>query len=145
MGFQFSLATVLRVRESIEKREERALQKILIEITRVTQMIEALNAMIAGAHIDREDAMRLMIPAGHLHTMQWEMQSAAEKKQTLLQILQTLEQQRDEQMKAYQAAHRDRETLTDMMDRQRGLYDVEQNRAQQKRLDDIVIARHHRS
>ena len=46
MAFRFSLATVLRVRESIELREERALKKIQMEMARVSHEIEELDACL---------------------------------------------------------------------------------------------------
>jgi flagellar export protein FliJ len=145
MAFRFPLATVLRVKENIEEREERALQKIQLEMERVRREIEELSAHLEKAHDAREQAMQRTIPAGHLHTMLWEARAAAEKKKALLHTLQILEEQRDQQMKAYQAAHRDRETLTGMFDEQRDAYEQEQTRTQQKHLDDIFIARRQRN
>jgi flagellar export protein FliJ len=145
MAFRFPLATVLRVKENIEEREERALQKIQLEMERVRREIEELSAHLENAHDAREQAMQRTIPAGHLHTMLWEARAAAEKKKVLLHTLQILEEQRDQQMKIYQAAHRDRETLTGMFDEQRDAYEQEQTRTQQKHLDDIFIARRQRN
>ena len=42
MAFRFPLATVLLVREHAEEREERALKKIQLEISRVRREIEQL-------------------------------------------------------------------------------------------------------
>jgi flagellar FliJ protein len=145
MAFQFPLATVLRVRESIEKREERVLQKLQTEMARITRHVDELSAAIVHAHQARELAMQQAVPAGHLHTMLWEANAAVEKRNSLLHHLQLLEQQRDKQMKIYQAAHRDREMLTGMLDQQRDAYEQEQARTQQKHLDDIFMARHQRS
>lgn len=145
MAFRFPLATVLRLRESVEKREERALQKIQAEIARVVHQIEDLTQQMENEKAAREQLLRKSLPAGHLHTMLWEVESAEEKKKALLALLQVLEEQRTQQLNIYQAAHRDRETLTDMREQHRDAYDVEQSRKQQKVLDDIFIARHHRS
>ena len=43
MAFRFSLASVLRLRESIEKMEEQSLQKIDMEIARVLHVIDELD------------------------------------------------------------------------------------------------------
>jgi len=48
-------------------------------------------------------------------------------------------------MKIYQAAHRAHETLLSMLHAQRTAYELEQARTQQKYIDDIFIARRHRS
>jgi flagellar export protein FliJ len=145
MPFRFSLATVLRIRESLEKREERALQKIQLEMAHVLRQIEELNAEIAKSHEMREQEMAQLIPASHLHMLLWQVQAAGEKRVTLFQNLLALEHQRDQQIKVYQQAHRDRETLTDMSNQQRDLYEQEQARGEQKSLDDIFMARRHRS
>jgi flagellar export protein FliJ len=145
MAFRFPLATVLRYRESIERREERALQRVQLEMARVSHQIEELNAAIARAHGTTEQALRQPMPASHLQSMLWEAQVAEERKNALLKTLQTLEQQREKQMKIYQAAHQDRETLISLFEQQRSVYEQGQVRAQQKFLDDIFIARRHRS
>jgi flagellar export protein FliJ len=145
MGFRFPLATVLQVRESIERREERALQRIQLDMTRVERQIEEFSTGIAKAHGSREEALRQTIPASHLQAMLSEAQSAVERKIALLRILQTLEEQRITQMKVYQAAHRDHETVLEMFREQRDEYARDQARAQQKFLDDIFMARRHRN
>jgi flagellar FliJ protein len=144
MAFRFSLATVLRVRESIEQREERALQQIQLEIARVLRQIEELSAAIAKAHDTQEDALRQPVPAGYLHGLLWEAQAAVAQREGLLSTLQALEQQRDKQMKIYRAAHRNHETLISMKRDQRNAYELEQARTQQKSLDDLFMARRHR-
>ncbi len=144
MAFQFSLAVVLRVRESVEEREECALQSIQLEVTRTQNQIEELNVAIGGAHRARENALRQAISGGQLHSLLWEEQ-AVEQQVCLFQgKLRELEQERDKQMKVYQAAHRDCEMLIDMRKKQRDIYDREWLRAEQKRLDDIFMTRRHR-
>lgn len=144
MAFRFPLASVLRVRESIEQREERALQRIQMEMARVSHQIEELTAMIAGAHDAQSEALRQPIPAGYLHTLLWEEQSAVERRKVLVTALQALEQKREKQIKIYQVAHRNHETLISMKNEQRTAYEMEQSRTQQKSLDDLFIARRHR-
>jgi len=145
MAFRFPLATVLRVKESIEKREERALQRIQLEMARVARKIEEIDEGIAKARREREQTMQQTMPAGQLQTMLWEAQSALESRKALVQALQTLEHQRDKQVKIYQAAHREHETLINLKREKRELYDLDQTRAQQKYLDDIFMARRHRN
>jgi flagellar FliJ protein len=141
MPFRFSLATVLRVRESLESNEERALQKIQLAMAHVVHQIEVLTTQITKLHQAREQALQQPISASHLHLLLQQAHGAGEKKESLLQDLQVLEQKRDGQIVRYQAAHRDRETLTDLSDKQRDAYDQEQLRAQQRSLDDIFITR----
>jgi flagellar FliJ protein len=145
VAFRFSLASVLRVRESIERREELALQKAELEVARVRRRIDELTGEIAKAIDAREKALQQPIQAHRLQNMDAEISSAAEAKQTLLETLQTLQQQRDAQMKLYQAAYNGRRMLTDLSAQQKTEYELEQDRAQQKRLDDIFASRWQRN
>jgi flagellar export protein FliJ len=144
-AFRFPLATVLRLRESIEQREERALQKIQLEMARVSHQIEQVTTHIAEAQAAREQALRQQIPAVELQTMLWGAQAAIAKKDALLETLHALEQQRIQQLNVYQAAHRDHETLLNMAAEQRSAYELHQARVEQKFLDDVFMARRHQS
>jgi flagellar export protein FliJ len=145
MAFRFSLAAVLVVRENAEKREEQALKTIQLEIARIALQIEELNTNIANTHNARERAMQHPIPAAQLHSFQQRVQAIAEAKKTFLHRLQILEIERARQMKVYQAAHRDLETIVDMFNEQREAHDREHDRNEQKRLDDIFGARRQRN
>jgi flagellar export protein FliJ len=144
MAFQFPLAVVLRVRESIERREERALQSIQLDVARALHQIEQLIAAIGGADRAREKALQQTISGGHLQSLLGEEQAAEQQLKSMLGQLRILEQEREAQMKVYQAAHRDREMLTDMLKKQKDVYEREWLREEQKRLDDIFMARRHR-
>ena len=144
MAFQFSLAVVLRIRESMEKREERALQSIQLDVSRTLLAIEELSVAIGGAQQARETALQQAISGGHLHSLLREEQVAEQGLRSLVGKLQVLEQEREKQMKVYQAVHRDREMLSDMMEKQKDIYEQEWLRKEQKQLDDIFMARRHR-
>jgi len=145
MAFRFPLATVLLVREHAEEREERALKKIQLEISRVRREIEQLDAEIVAAQNLREQALREPIPAFELQESLLRVKVAMDKRHQLALQLETLTRGLIGQLKIYQVAHRDREALTDMLEKQRETYDQEQARANQKRLDDLFMARRHRS
>jgi flagellar export protein FliJ len=145
MAYKFPLAAVLRLRESIERREERTLQSMQMEIGKVSRTIEELTAAIAGAREAQERVMRQPAPAGHLQSVLWECQAAAHRKDALQQQLVALQKKRDEQMQVYRDAHRDREMLSDLYSRNNQAYAVEETRTQQKQLDDLFGARHRRN
>jgi flagellar export protein FliJ len=145
MAFRFPRAAVLLVRENAELREERALLKIQQEMARVSRLIDELDAEIVDAHGSRDRAMVEPIPAFQLHSILLRAEDAAKQRKPLLEQLQTLLEDRNRQMKLYQAARRDHEALTDMLQKQRDSYEQEQTRKAQKLLDDIYIARRHRN
>jgi flagellar FliJ protein len=144
MAFRFPLATVLRVRESEEEREERALQRIQLEMARVRRRMDEQAAAVARADAARAQALKQPVKAGTLQALANERQAALAAIETLRAELVPLEQQRAEQMNLYQAAHRDRQMLTDMEAQQQSTYEQEQVRAQQKRIDDIFATRSQR-
>jgi len=141
MAFRFSLAAVLGFRESIEKREELALQKIVFEIARTHHQIEQLSVDIAVAQQEINKALQQPLPAFHLQTMLSRVDGIVDRKKALVESLVALEQQRANQMNSYYAAHRERRTLTDMETRQRDAYDLERTKAEQKFVDDLFGAR----
>jgi flagellar export protein FliJ len=144
MGFHFSLDTVLRFRESVEQKEELALRQIQLEIAGLRRTIQDVTAAIAHAQKARDKAMRQTMPAAHLQAMVSEAEAAVERKKKLVASLEELEQQHAEQLKEWQAAHRKRQMLSDMEARQFDAYELEQVKAQQKRLDDLFGSRHQR-
>lgn len=145
MPFRFSLASVLRVRESIERREELALQRVEMEVARVKHRIDELTDELARAGEARENALRNSIPAYDLQSMDAQMNAALDAKQILLDTLQTLQQQRDAQMKLYQVAYNGRQMLTDLLEQKKSEYKQEQDHAQQKRIDDLFASRWQRN
>jgi len=145
MAFRFSLAAVLVVRENALKREEQALKTIQLEIAGIARQVEELNTNIASTHNARELALQHPIAAAQLHSFQQRVQALVEAKKTLVHRLQILELDRERQMKVYQAAHRDLETIVEMFNEQREAHDREHDRNEQKHLDDIFVARRQRN
>lgn len=141
MAFRFSLATVLRYRDSMEKREELALQKILVEIARTRLQVEQLTRQIARAQAAIEKTLEQPVSAAHLQIMVSEVEVLVAQRKTLSGSLAALDRQRALQMQAYQAAHRDRRMLSEMADRQRDAYEQGRLRREQKFVDDIFGAR----
>ena len=141
MAFRFSLASVLSFRESIEKREELALQKVQLEVARVLRSIDKLTADLIDALDARDRALQTPTPAFYLQGMQEEMAAAILAKQNLSATLQSLKREREKQIAVYQAAHRNRELLTDLLTQQKNTWEQKQLKTQQKSLDDIFAAR----
>lgn len=145
LPFRFSLASVLQLRKSIERRAEISLMSTQLEIARARHRIDELTDEIAKVCQEREKDLRNSAPANCLKARQAEISAAIEAKQTLLETLQDLNLQRVNQMKVYQAAHTDCQALTDLRTQQKNLYEQEEMRREQKQLDDIFASRWLRS
>ena len=141
MGFRFALASVLRFREGIEKREELSLQRVQFEMARVRRRIDELTKELATAGNEREEALQNWMQAFRLKNLQDEMNAAVEARQSLLGTLATLKKQSEEQMKIYQAARVNRRMLTDLQKKQQEVWEQNQQRVEQRRVDDTFTAR----
>ncbi len=141
MGFRFPLAAVLRLREIHEQREERLLSQILAQIVQAREAIAAIDVQLAQAAARRETELRGSLAAADLHAAYGLVAMLKERRQFNEEQLAQFEQLRDKQIKVYRAAHQARELLSNMRKQQRESYLAEQNRQQQKVLDDTFIAR----
>jgi flagellar protein FliJ len=139
--FHFPLASVLRLRESIEKREELALQAIHLEIARVRRRIDELTSEMSSMSQEREKALQNTIQANGLLTIQARIDAAMNAKQMLSESIQALKRKREAQMEVYTAARRQRRMLDDLLEQQKSAYEQKEMRRQQRALDDIVTAR----
>jgi len=144
MAHRFSLASVLRFRESLEQQEELALRKLQLEVAGLQRSIEQATTEIAIAHQARERAMQQPIAAAQFQAMLRASEAAIERKKKMHLALHKLEEQRAEQMRRYQAAHRDRQMLSDLAEQQRDAYEIRQVKTQQKMVDDLFASRHRR-
>lgn len=144
MGFRFSLAPVLRLREGLEKREELALHKVELEVAMVKRRIDRLTEELAQASNEREEALQKWKRAAQLKNLQDEMNASVELRRNLLETLVELKNKREIQMNVYQAARVDRRILSDLRKQKLGAWEQDQLRNQQKQLDDMFAARSQR-
>src|SRR5580658_5418982 len=94
LPFRFSLASVLQLRKSIERRAEISLISTQLEIARARHRIDELTDEIAEACQEREKDLRNSASANCLQAKQAEISAAIEAKQTMLESLQALNLQR---------------------------------------------------
>jgi len=145
MAFQFSLATVLRVRKIIEEREEGVLQKILFDISTIFDQLERNDAEIAESDASRHTDVSQSCIGLQVHDSYGKVRQLKERRKDLERQIEKLEQARDEQLIVYDAARRDREMLTDMREKKRTAYDSDMIKREQSTMDDNYIARRGRS
>lgn len=145
MGFQFSLATVLRVRGIIEEQEERMLQNILSQIARSKDALALTEAAIARSYASRCEDIRKPFLGHNLQAMYGEVKELTENKRNIEEQIIKLNQLRDRQIKIYEKARGNREMLSDMREEKRNEYEADHARLAQKTLDDIFISRRNRN
>jgi flagellar export protein FliJ len=145
MSFRFSLAAVLRYRESIEQREFFALDRLQQEITRVDLRIHEVESEYSTATQNRTAELAQGIRAAELQAT-YEYQRALEQQlEGLRARLQELKVKWRQQLAAYQLARRNRETLEKLREKQFDLYTREQAKREQAVIDDLFLSRRGRS
>ena len=144
MGFRFPLATVLRVRTIQEEREERMLQQILAEIAQTIKLQADVQTAVERVSASRGTQVAKQMTGSVIHNHYGELASLRQTQADLQTHRDKLEFLRDKQLKIYNSAHQNRETLSGLDDAQRAEYDLDMAKREQKQLDDIFGARLHR-
>jgi flagellar export protein FliJ len=121
------------------------LQQVQFELNRVRHRIEEITEDLVKASRQREESMKSWMQASELQGLNDEMSAAADARQILIETMATLRKQKEEQMGVYRAARVNRRMLTDLEKQQREIWEQEQDRTDQKRLDDVFTARMIRS
>jgi flagellar export protein FliJ len=141
MSFRFTLAGVLRYRESLEHREYFVLEKLQNEVNRVDQRIREVEADLSTASQNRTSELAQGIRAAELQAT-YEYQRALEQQLEGLRVrLQELKTKWRQQLAAYQLARRNRETLDKLREKQFDLYTREQAKREQAVIDDLFLSR----
>jgi flagellar export protein FliJ len=141
MRFAFSLATVLRVRQIAEEREERLLTQILAQIAttrrELNELQEQVTLLIERSQREMQSsiaAAQLQITYGHWRALETMQKDVAEQ-------LSKLEELRDLQMSKYGEARRNREVLTQLREDQMDRFRYEVARREQSLMDDNFSSR----
>ena len=141
MGFRFPLATVLRVREIAEDREERRLAYILSQIGRARQSLRECQTQNSNLILVREAQICKQLSAAQLQISYNQLRALEIMQKEIQSQLNNLESLRDQQMKIYEAAHRDREVISGMREKQLAVFQHEQARREQNSMDDTFASR----
>jgi flagellar export protein FliJ len=145
MAFDFSLATLLRVRGIVEEREEGVLQKILFDISTIHEDLRRTDALLAESNASRHADIFKPCIGLQVHASYGQVNELKRHRENLARQIQKLEQARDAQIILYRAARRDREMITDMLEKQRIAHDKGVNLREQKALDDNYNVRRGRA
>jgi flagellar export protein FliJ len=141
MAFKFSLATVLRLREIADEREERLLMQIRQQMAQSHQELVDLDARCEAVVAHRESQLAAQIPATELQDSYMQLSVLEERRKTVREHLTKLEALRVQQMKVYETAHRNREVIEQIREEKLDLFQREQVRRDQHLMDDNFSAR----
>ena len=141
MAFRFTLAAVLKLRESLEKQEYSKLLKIRKEIADIEGAIQANWDHELLAEEKRKAELGRGMPASHLQDSYEKAHALQQQREILKVTLKETEKKREEQLKRYRAARQGREMLEKLRDRQYAEYLQEKNKQEQALVDDLFLAR----
>jgi flagellar FliJ protein len=144
MAFRFSLATVLRVREIAEEKEERLLTQILAQIAKTKQELNDLKAQVDMLLRRTEAELATSISAAQLHITYGQMRALELMQKDVSEQLVKLELLRDQQMKIYAAARRNRQVISQLREDQIERFRYTLSRQEQALMDDNFAARWNR-
>lgn len=145
MPFRFALASILRLRQSIERQRTLQLQEANLKVTRAQQEVVQIDRFLANS--DQSDLA--MLGGGRTAA---ELQFVAALRKNLMAFREELQSEvrklellRQKALADYHQAYRDREILESLRARQRQTYQQEQTRRQQQELDAAhLLQRWHR-
>ena len=141
MGFQFPLATLLRVRAIREENEERVLLQIGAEIARTLELQADVALALERISAKQSTNAGVAFKGSDVHTHYAELHGLWQSREELHLHLQRLEELKQKQMSIYTTARQNREMLTDLNDTHRAAHDADLAKREQKAIDDNFIAR----
>jgi flagellar export protein FliJ len=145
MAFRYPLQSLLRLRESLERQEERRLFAIAALVARLRADIEQVDQHGIAA---RRAELREMVVASSGAFVQFAAvcQAALATARRKLELqLEEAERKRLHQLREYQAVRQKREILQGLRDRKEAAYELEFARHEQQTADEAFLIRKYRS
>ena len=141
MAFQFHLAGVLRLRESIEHAEELALNIIIQQMVAAELELKQIEEKQDRLRKQRQNDLVRGLSAAELQEVSEKETQLRRSADLLRSRLRTLEVERVAQLEAYRAARQQVEILTEIREQNYRSYHRAQLRQEQKQLDDLFLSR----
>lgn len=144
MAFKFSLATVLKYRAEIEKREERTLEVRREAVSHLESKLAAAREGRSRILLDRDASLNRGVLGDDLRHLGEQQRQLERLELQLRSELKTALVELDKQMKAFLAARQQREILSELKLSQNAKYEEQRERREQATIDEIFNARMHR-
>ena len=145
MPKRFPLAAVLTVREQKETAEERALSLVNGELQRMKTALIRLEGQLAHLAATRAGERNQVLIAAHFHAVVARHDALRAQEAELRRQVKLLEGRRVEQQGRFLSARRDREMVSQLREKHEKAWNDEQQRGENKRLDDLFSVRRARS
>lgn len=141
MPFHFTLSSLLRLREGLEKTELQRLQAITAQVAQVHAELDSLDIEIMAARQQVVEQASVGIFGAELQISALGEVARRKLRATLLAKRDELERARQEQQARYTEARQRREILSNLRQRQLSAYQREQARREQQQTDELFLIR----
>ena len=139
------MAAVLTVREQTERTAERMLSAVNAELQQMRTAHTLLERELADLHAQRAGERNRVTLAAHIHALVGRHEALRAQQAKLRKGIKSLEARRTEQQALFLAARREREMVTQLREKHEKAWQDEQQRGENKRLDDLFSARRARA
>jgi len=141
MAFHFPLATVLRVRESLEKKEQQALDQCYRHLYMVQKRLSETDARVKRLREEYADRLATGTKAAGAQCLIEEQLRVEQLRDTILKQLTQAQQALQEQLARFRAARQQREVITEL--RRSAYWEWSRHEAQreQRLVDDLYLLR----
>lgn len=145
MAFRFTLASLLRLKRSLERQRSLALQQAAMNLHRGEETLARLEHFLADSALADTASLAEGRRAAELHFASLLREQMHRVRNQLQEEIHRLTELRDQAALAYTQAMREREALEAFRARQHLAYQKERARSQQQQLDDMfLLQRWHR-
>ncbi|MFI5090983.1 MAG: flagellar export protein FliJ [Terriglobales bacterium] len=147
MAFRFTLAPLLRLRQSIERQRTLKLQEANLQVSRAQETLAQLERSLSDSAQSDSAGLQAGRTAADLQFASLIRENLHRFRQQLQSDIRKLELLRQQALAEYDQAYRDREVLETLRARQRRAYQQEQLRRRQQELDATYLLQrwHHRN
>src|SRR5271157_4804591 len=108
MAFRFTLAPVLKLRESIEERDLHLLERTQYEIAHAVQLLETMKNQVRAELVTRDRELAAGSAAAHLCVVEGANEVVREHHQSLQASRVNLQHRPEQPLASYEAAKRNR-------------------------------------
>lgn len=143
MAFRFSLQTLLKLRRSLEKQEERLLQSLNRELAMLRQGIESLGREELDARKERNRQLFGGLTGSDLRLVLVEENLRLQQRSRFQRHEQVLQTEQRQQQVAYWEARQKRDLLDNLRKRRVVAFQREQEKRYQQAVDEVYLLRRH--
>lgn len=141
MAFQFSLRALLRLRQSYEQRERMRLSLLNAAYARLQQEYEETAQLRARRFEELKHHLRIGMAGSEFRTTMNSLQQSAARQLRLKGQMKTLEIQARKQAEIFLESQKKRKILESLRERELRAYELDENRREQQRIDDLFVQR----